>query len=583
MVLILSIFLSLSFVHLLSDSTTSLTPGEYYAAQAHHLENYNQLHDFLSAFSILKKYEQDSVSEECVNSFSKAVEESILWAKAQVKTESDYQQRFVYASKTCPFSLLCEGNEVYDSRKKKILSHRYPDVTVLRRNAAPQSVYLHHVASFIEFKRGDESLYLPDHRAQVIDYLRQMIDGGCERAHVLLFNGVEFAMFLIVSDNSTIHFYESAMPTDKFQLSRLLPILQAFLTLDGADVATVTVGNDMYGLGMQLGSGRFANIYAITKMIQELSSNTSLSSSSSSPKLPLPIVNVSLGEFVLKISKDNALSEWLENEAQIMKKIGYHDCLPALIDCGYVQFGGQSLYGIIMESGKEGIPMTPFTRSDGSIRKQPTRDQIRNIVEGLFYIHKKGFVHRDVRPANIGFCGQIAVLYDFNTMILDERMEVAYAGTVKTMSRSTRKQYLESAAQVQLGNPILVYSTQADDIESLLLTFWCMALPQLSPQLAKRENRVKDTNSHWKRLEMENYVFQLYLAKFDEIMKKDSNIEHLQSQLVFLFQSFGIESSEALSLASQPTTQPVHGSPKKTSITNPTKLVQLSYDLGPVL
>ncbi|KAF8012392.1 hypothetical protein BT93_I0519 [Corymbia citriodora subsp. variegata] len=101
-------------------------------------------------------------------------------------------------------------------------------------------------------------------------------------------------------------------------------------------------------------------------------------------------------------SCDAALSSSLRHETQVLRELG--DC-PRIVSC----FGdsltaecrGEELYNVLLEYAAGGS-LADSVKSRGKPLSEPEiRRHTRSIVEGLEFVHSKGFVHCDVKLQNI--------------------------------------------------------------------------------------------------------------------------------------------------------------------------------------
>ncbi|KAL0543076.1 hypothetical protein IC582_018163 [Cucumis melo] len=131
--------------------------------------------------------------------------------------------------------------------------------------------------------------------------------------------------------------------------------------------------------GHEIGHGSFATI--------------NLATPSSGDRFP-PLMAVKSSELVCSSS--------LKNEKQILDLLG-DDC-PQIIRC----FGescsvenGEELYNLFLEYATGGSLADRIQSCGGRLPEFEVRRYTRTILEGLRYIHGKGFVHCDVKPRNI--------------------------------------------------------------------------------------------------------------------------------------------------------------------------------------
>ncbi|KAF8012395.1 hypothetical protein BT93_I0522 [Corymbia citriodora subsp. variegata] len=101
-------------------------------------------------------------------------------------------------------------------------------------------------------------------------------------------------------------------------------------------------------------------------------------------------------------SCDAALSSSLRLEEQILRELG--DC-PRIVRCFgdslTTERGGEELYNVLLEYAAGGS-LADSMKSGGKPLSEPEiRRHARSILEGLEFVHSKGFVHCDVKLQNI--------------------------------------------------------------------------------------------------------------------------------------------------------------------------------------
>ncbi|XP_010028241.2 mitogen-activated protein kinase kinase kinase 18 [Eucalyptus grandis] len=101
-------------------------------------------------------------------------------------------------------------------------------------------------------------------------------------------------------------------------------------------------------------------------------------------------------------SCDSALSSSLRHERQVLRELG--EC-PGIVRCFgdslTAERGGEELYNVLLEYAAGGT-LADSMKSRGMPLSEPEiRRHTRSILEGLDFIHSKGFVHCDVKLQNI--------------------------------------------------------------------------------------------------------------------------------------------------------------------------------------
>ncbi|KAI3408604.1 Protein kinase domain-containing protein [Psidium guajava] len=97
-------------------------------------------------------------------------------------------------------------------------------------------------------------------------------------------------------------------------------------------------------------------------------------------------------------SCDAALSSSLRHERRVLSELG--DC-PRIVRCFGDSLTGEELYNVFLEYAAGGS-LADSLKSRGKPLSEPEiRRHTRSILEGLEFVHSKGFVHCDVKLQNI--------------------------------------------------------------------------------------------------------------------------------------------------------------------------------------
>ncbi|KAI6699251.1 hypothetical protein NL676_013575 [Syzygium grande] len=101
-------------------------------------------------------------------------------------------------------------------------------------------------------------------------------------------------------------------------------------------------------------------------------------------------------------SCDAALSSSLRHERQVLSELG--DC-PRIVRCFgdslTAERGGQELYNVLLEYAAGGSLADSMKSRGKPLSEAEIRRHTRSILEGLEFVHSKGFVHCDVKLQNI--------------------------------------------------------------------------------------------------------------------------------------------------------------------------------------
>uniref|UniRef100_A0A6M2EXA6 Protein kinase domain-containing protein n=2 Tax=Populus TaxID=3689 RepID=A0A6M2EXA6_9ROSI len=92
----------------------------------------------------------------------------------------------------------------------------------------------------------------------------------------------------------------------------------------------------------------------------------------------------------------------LENEREVLNEIGF---CPQIIqcfgDCQATEENNEFLYNLLLEYAKGGSLSYKLKKSGGCLQEGDVKDYTRSILQGLSYVHGKGFVHCDLKLDNI--------------------------------------------------------------------------------------------------------------------------------------------------------------------------------------
>ncbi|KAJ4460434.1 putative CAMK family protein kinase [Paratrimastix pyriformis] len=164
----------------------------------------------------------------------------------------------------------------------------------------------------------------------------------------------------------------------------------------------------------------------------------------------------------IKRLKLDSFDDSLRNEVQIMHQLGAH---PNTIQLYDTIESNQRLY-IVMEYADHG---ELFSYLAGGLRQDLAAALFRQIVEGLFHLHKKGIAHRDLKPENILLSGA-----SFQVKITDFGFSTDSPGA----RRSIRGSPLYAAPEIFLSSG---YDARKADLWSLgiILTLMLTGTPVL--------------------------------------------------------------------------------------------------------
>nr|DAD45408.1 TPA_asm: hypothetical protein HUJ06_003638 [Nelumbo nucifera] len=94
-------------------------------------------------------------------------------------------------------------------------------------------------------------------------------------------------------------------------------------------------------------------------------------------------------------------SDTLQEEREVLADL---DGCPHIVHCfgDEVTFGNNELYfNLLLEYGSVGSLAQHIKRSNDGLPESEVKRYTKSILEGLVYIHSRGYVHCDIKPANI--------------------------------------------------------------------------------------------------------------------------------------------------------------------------------------
>jgi serine/threonine protein kinase len=98
--------------------------------------------------------------------------------------------------------------------------------------------------------------------------------------------------------------------------------------------------------------------------------------------------------------RDDQFAKRFIKEAQTAAQLDHHNII-TIHDVGVVRDSGQSYYYIVMEYLAESL--NGRLKERGPLPPVEALEIVKNIAAALDYAHKRGFIHRDIKPDNIMF------------------------------------------------------------------------------------------------------------------------------------------------------------------------------------
>ncbi|KAM1736385.1 hypothetical protein ACFX12_014742 [Malus domestica] len=128
--------------------------------------------------------------------------------------------------------------------------------------------------------------------------------------------------------------------------------------------------------GNKIGRGGFATIYK------------------AKPKNP----SSQLPALVAVKTTESGDSGTLKNEKQVLDQVG--SC-PHIIRCfgdNHTIENGEEFYNLVLEYANGGTLADELKKNGGRLPEVEVRQHTKSVLEGLRFVHGKGFVHCDVKP-----------------------------------------------------------------------------------------------------------------------------------------------------------------------------------------
>jgi len=143
---------------------------------------------------------------------------------------------------------------------------------------------------------------------------------------------------------------------------------------DRSDTVSILKIEDKYDIGKQIGKGAFASVYAARNKFTD-------------DDVAIKVVN--------KTNIKPRELEMLMREIQIIMKLK-HPNIVRMLD----KFDGPKKLYLVMELVPEGELFEKIVKN-GSYSEEDARIIVRQILEGVGYMHRNNVVHRDLKPENI--------------------------------------------------------------------------------------------------------------------------------------------------------------------------------------
>ncbi|KAL6222589.1 hypothetical protein ACLB2K_005981 [Fragaria x ananassa] len=215
-------------------------------------------------------------------------------------------------------------------------------------------------------------------------------------------------------------------------------------------------------------------------------------------------------------SSEASFSALLKNEKQVLNQIG---CCPQIIRCfgdDHTFENGTAFYNLFLEYASGGCLADQLKKNGGRLPEIDVKRYARSVLKGLCFVHSKGFVHCDVKLANVlVFENGAAKIADFGLAKkagpTGNRVEVR--GTPLYMSpESVNEQEFESpadiwafgclVAEMVTGKPVWNHG-QGSNMCKLLMRIGGDESPEIPEELSEEGKDflgkcfVKDQRNRW--------------------------------------------------------------------------------------
>ncbi len=105
--------------------------------------------------------------------------------------------------------------------------------------------------------------------------------------------------------------------------------------------------------------------------------------------------------------------ELFEREGAILEELGGHPQIPDLLAFFELEVDGESFFYLVQEF-IDGVTLETLINDFGPLPTYDVIDILRNLLPVLQFVHDRGAIHRDIRPANIMVHRQTQVYYLLN-------------------------------------------------------------------------------------------------------------------------------------------------------------------------
>lgn len=184
-------------------------------------------------------------------------------------------------------------------------------------------------------------------------------------------------------------------------------------------------------------------------------------------------------DVAIKMNFSQIKAATMEKEIEIHQTLK-HPNIVELIAVEYEKASTYTRFYMAMELMPEG-DLTEIIQNKRSTLSSWTkrRSILKNILEGLKYLHDKGVIHRDIKPDNILIKDGRAKIGDFGLSMLFDETKCSFSGTLDYTSPEVIQMFLGKANSTEQDDKPFPYTSKVDiyAFALLMLVVACFSAP----------------------------------------------------------------------------------------------------------